>query len=121
MTQQTSATAAARALEPIIPLRKPDDLSGHAHRQFIGLLGMFLPVLLWLIAGWRPTESPPQWEPLSSVSAYYYTGSVAAFVGLLITLAVYLFSYQGYNNQYRSRCFYEKRRHRGRARRTGDS
>jgi hypothetical protein len=106
MTPQTSAAAAAPALEPvepIFPTPEPDDLSGHAHRQFIGFLGMVLPFLLWLIAGWRPTERLPLWEPLSSVSDYYYTGSVAAFVGLLITLAVYLFSYQGYNNQNRRR------------------
>jgi phosphoglycerol transferase MdoB-like AlkP superfamily enzyme len=60
-------------------------------------------VLVWLIAGWRPTEGLQQWELLSSVSAYYYTGAVAAFVGILVALAVFLFTYRGYNNEYSRR------------------
>jgi len=49
-----------------------------------------LPLLLWVIAGWRPTTGVQPWELMSSVSAYYYTGAVAAFVGILVSLAVFL-------------------------------
>ncbi len=103
MTSHTPAPDAVQALEPLFPTPEADDLSSHVHRQFIGGLGLVLPVLLWLIAGWRPTEGLPRWELLGSVSAYYYTGAVAAFVGILIALAVFLFTYRGYNNEYRRR------------------
>jgi hypothetical protein len=82
----------------LFPDRETDDLSTHAHRQLIGGVGMVLPVLLWLIAGWRTTEQP--WVPLGSVSAYYYTGAVSAFAGMLVAMALFLFSYRGYNNKY---------------------
>ena len=87
--------------EPLFPAPEPDDLSSYFHRQFIGSLGLALPVLLWLIAGLRPTDGLPRWKVLSSVSAYYYTGSVAALVGILIALAVFLFTYRGYDNEHR--------------------
>jgi len=103
MTSDTPASASVLALPPLFPTPEPDDLSSHAHRQLIGGLGLVLPALLWLIAGWRPTEGLQRWELLSSVSAYYYTGAVAAFVGILIALAVFLFTYRGYKNEYRRR------------------
>lgn len=92
-----------QALGPLVPKGKPDDLSGHAHRQFIGILGLVLPILLWLIAALRHGTEPPRLHVLSSVSAYYYTGAVAVFVGVLISLGVYLFIYQGYKNEYHRR------------------
>ncbi len=82
------------------PAARTDDLSSHIHRQMIGALGLSLPVLLWVIAGTRPMIGVPRWHVLSSVSAYYYTGAVAAFVGVLAALAVFLFTYRGYNNEY---------------------
>lgn len=69
-------------------------------RQLIGGLGMALPVLLWLIAGIRPMSELPRWQSLGSVSAYYYTGGTAIFVGVLSALAVFLFTYRGYDNKY---------------------
>ncbi len=83
------------------PERAPDrtdasDLSHQAHRQLIGYLGIFLPLILVLLAGLRPTPGLPRWEPLNSISAYYYTGAVAAFVGVLFALALFLFTYRGY-------------------------
>ena len=81
---------------PIPGLSKPHDLSHQAHRQLIGYLGILLPVILFVLAGLRPTGSLPPWETLSSVSAYYYTGAVAAFVGILFALALFLFTYGGY-------------------------
>jgi hypothetical protein len=41
-----------------------------------------------------------QWRNLESISAYYYTGAVAAFVGMLVALALFLFTYRGYKNEY---------------------
>jgi len=82
--------------------RSNDDDSSHVHRQFIGYSGMVLPILLWLMAGWRRTEGLPPWKLLESVSAYYYTGAVAAFVGILAALGVFLFTYRGYKNKYQS-------------------
>jgi len=83
----------------LFPRREVDDLSTHAHRQLIGSVGLLLPVLLWLIAGWRPLGARP-WAPLSSISAYYYTGSVSVFAGMLVTMALFLFAYHGYANKY---------------------
>jgi hypothetical protein len=85
------------------PDPEKDDLSSHAHRQLIGVTGLVLPLLLWLIAAWRPTAGLPRWEPLGSISAYYYTGAVAALAGVLIALAVFLLSYRGYKNKHQRR------------------
>jgi heme A synthase len=41
-----------------------------------------------------------RWRSLESISAYYYTGAVAAFVGMLVTIALFLFTYRGYKNKY---------------------
>lgn len=75
-----------------------DDLAGHAHRQTIGWLGISLPLLIWLLAGLRPLVDAPSWERLTSISAYFHTGASPAFVGVLVTLGVYLIAYQGYGN-----------------------
>jgi hypothetical protein len=85
------------------PAAEPDDLSSHAHRQLIGYIGLAMPLLLWLIAGFRPIAGLAPWQPLDSVSAYYYSGAVSAFAGILTALALFLFSYKGYDNKYRRR------------------
>jgi hypothetical protein len=74
----------------------PQDLSQQAHRRLIGVLGLLLPILLFLFAGLRPTAPLPRWSPLDSVSAYYYTGSIGIFVGVLFALSLFLFTYRGY-------------------------
>src|SRR2546428_1127017 len=71
-------------------------LSQQAHRRLIGILGLLLPLLLYVIAGLRHTMGLPSWRPLASVSAYYYTGAVAVFVGVLFALALFLLTYPGY-------------------------
>src|SRR5262245_39708141 len=76
----------------------PDDLSDQAHRQLIGYIGLVLPVLLIFIVIWR--DGMEQWKRLDSISAYYYTGAVAVFVGMLVALALFLFTYRGYANKY---------------------
>lgn len=40
------------------------------------------------------------WRSLESISAYFYSGAVAAFVGMLVALALFLFTYRGYKNKY---------------------
>jgi hypothetical protein len=57
-----------------------------------------LPILLILIAVAR--DGMERWRGLESISAYYYTGAVAAFVGMLVALALFLFTYRGYKNKY---------------------
>lgn len=84
-------------------IHEQDDQSSNIHRQLIGYLGLIMPALFWLIAGWRPTEGLQSWKPLTSVSAYYYTGAVSAFAGILVALALFLFTYRGYKNEYRRR------------------
>src|SRR5690606_26152835 len=78
--------------------RREDDLSGHGHRRLIGIFGLLLPLLLWLTAGSRPTPAVEAWELLDSISAYYYTGAVAIFVGILVALSLLLVTYRGYAN-----------------------
>jgi uncharacterized membrane-anchored protein len=77
---------------------RPDDLSDHAHRQLIGYIGLVLPMLLVVIAIER--DGVDRWRTLESISAYYYTGAVAAFVGMLVSLALFLFTYRGYANEH---------------------
>ena len=103
MKSRVPDSASRPAFEPLFAQSGSDDLSTHAHRQLIGWLGFLLPLLLWVMVGWRPTEGLERWEPLSSVSAYYHTGAVAAFVGVLAALAVFLFTYRGYDNEDRRR------------------
>ena len=75
---------------------QPADLSNQSHRQLIGYLGFLLPFMLLLLSGLRPTPGLPRWDPLTSISAYYYSGAVVVFVGVLVALAMFLFTYRGY-------------------------
>jgi hypothetical protein len=77
-----------------------DDRSNQKERILIGVIGLVLPLVLYLLAAWRPEFPSSRWTLLPSISAYYYTGAVAAFVGLLVTLAIFLFAYQGYENHW---------------------
>lgn len=86
--------------EPLFHPTREDDLSSHRHRVVIGALGAALPLLVWFISWLRPA-APTLTEPLSSISAYYYSGAVAVFTGILAGLAIYLFTYSGYNNAHR--------------------
>jgi hypothetical protein len=76
-----------------------DDRSSYLHRQTIGALGAALPFLVWLIAGLRPADfSVGRWRLHDSISAYYHTSGVVAFVGVLSALSVRLLTYQGFGN-----------------------
>jgi hypothetical protein len=87
---------------PVVPASgSDDDLSTYLHRQLIGYLGASLPLLIWWIAGNRPTPGIDHpWQPLPSISAYYYTSGIVAFVGVLSALSAFLFTYRGYANPF---------------------
>jgi hypothetical protein len=99
MKRQIPESTPRAAIDPLFAPSNRDDLSSHRHRQLIGWLGALLPLLLWVMAGWRPTGGLERWDLLKSVSAYYHTGAVTAFVGVLVALGVFLFTYRGYNTK----------------------
>jgi hypothetical protein len=82
----------------LVPDMDPDQVSGYLHRQLIGCVGLLLPPVLWLVAAARHIDGLS--NPLGSISAYYYSGAVAAFSGGLIAMAIFLFGYRGYKNEY---------------------
>ncbi len=74
----------------------PGSLSQQGHRRLIGILGLLLPILVYVLAGLLPTVGMPRWRVLRSLSAYYYTGAMSVFVGVLFALALFLLTYPGY-------------------------
>ena len=60
---------------------------------------MLLPLLIYSMAGVLPTSGLPRWAVLDSVSAYYYTGGISVFVGVLFALALFLLTYPGYREE----------------------
>lgn len=77
-------------------LRPPGDANAIlyaylAHRRVVGYLGLILPLAVVVVAWLRSTP-----DLQTSISAYYYTGAVAVFVGVLFAIGFFLFSYQGY-------------------------
>jgi hypothetical protein len=83
---------------PLFAPQRADDLSSHLLRQAMGYLALFLPAILYLVAGWRSRDGVPGWKLLDSVSQYYYSGSVAVLTGVLWAVAAFLFTYRGYDN-----------------------
>jgi hypothetical protein len=61
-------------------------------RKAIGLLGFFLPLILW-VGVWMVQHDP---QVQSSVSDYYYTIMRNIFVGILCAVSLFLFAYRGY-------------------------
>ena len=78
------------------PTRSPLSLSYQTHRIVIGLLGLLLPLLLPALSDLFVTPKLPTTGVLDSVSAYYYSGAMFAFVGILFALALFLGTYRGY-------------------------
>lgn len=76
-----------------------DDASSHALRQAIGYIGFFLPIFLWILAGWRSVKGYPGWRTLDSISEYYHSGAVALLTGALAILAIFLWTYRGFRNR----------------------
>ena len=83
---------------PLFAPQRADDLSSHLLRQAMGYLGLLLPLLVYLVAGWRSSQGFPGWRPLDSVSEYYHSGSVAILTGVLWAVGAFLFTYRGYDN-----------------------
>jgi len=95
-TPPSSGGGPARA-SLFVPTNR-DDRSTHSQRQAIGYLGLLLPIALWVVSGWRSTEGVPGWSTLDSISEYYHSGATAVLTGVLAALAVFLFTYRGYEN-----------------------
>jgi hypothetical protein len=73
-----------------------DDLSTDLHRRLIGWVGLVFPVgIAAIVIFW---ESWDAWRRLDSISAYYYSSAAAAFCGMLVTLALFLLTYRGFDN-----------------------
>ena len=68
------------------------------HRRLIGWIGVALPFILVVAAALRPTKDLGLF--MDSLSAYFYTSSIAALEGALVALALCLLAYQGYPNKY---------------------
>ncbi len=64
----------------------------------IGYLGLALPILLVLLVRLRPNSPSDQWTG-NSISAYYWTGAVSLFVGVIAALSLFLLTYRGYANE----------------------
>ncbi|NKB88517.1 MAG: DUF998 domain-containing protein [Acidobacteria bacterium] len=67
-------------------------ISDRGLRRAIGVVGMLLPVTLWL--GARFVAGTPL---QSSVSSYYYTVVGDVFVGAICVIGVFLMAYRGYS------------------------
>jgi len=65
--------------------------SGYTLRKLVGILGMALPVLLWLVLvivnGYT--------QPLESISHYFFTRASSLFSIILGTIAIFLMVYKG--------------------------
>ncbi len=58
-----------------------------------------LPLWTWGLAVIRPDPITSRGlQPLDSISVYYYTSGVVALAGTLTALAVYMLTYQGFDN-----------------------
>ena len=77
--------------------KQDDDDSSHRLRQLIGYIGLVFPLILIYVVIQR--DGLGVWRELDSVSAYYYSGANAVFIGMLVTLALFLLAYDGYKNK----------------------
>ncbi len=91
------------SFSPWLAEHEADDRSTHGHRLLVGLLGLSLPPALYLGAALRTTPVLEHRLPLSSISAYYYTGASAIFVGVLAALSVFLVTYRGFGRPWPDR------------------
>ena len=75
---------------------RADDLSTDLHRRLIGWVGLVFPVgIAAIVIFWENWDA---WRRLDSISAYYYSSAAAAFCGMLVTLALFLLTYRGFDN-----------------------
>jgi phosphoglycerol transferase MdoB-like AlkP superfamily enzyme len=71
----------------------PQNIHYNTLRQFLGYLGFALPTVL--IAGSYLNGSCR--EVQDSISAFYYTPFISVFCGIIVTIAIFLFTYPGFN------------------------
>lgn len=82
------------------PEENADDLSSNAHRQLLGILGISLPLMVYLTAAWRPLANADEpWSLLGSISGYYHSGGEAVFIGIVVALGIFLVTYDAYANE----------------------
>lgn len=74
---------------------QPELISYRQLRLIVGLIGFFLPVILIL----GDCIAKQTFFLEDSVSYYYYTKMGDVFVGLLCAVALFLFTYKGYENK----------------------
>jgi hypothetical protein len=65
--------------------------NGYTLRKLIGILGMALPLLLWLFL----VIESDLWVPIDSISHYYYTRAGSNFTIIVSLLAIFLIVYKG--------------------------
>ena len=99
-------------LFPMNPTQVSQVISFRALRNLIGLLGMLLPWACWLanvvvnrfnllnnkklaLLGSVGTYEPGD-DLKSSISHFYYTAAGPLFIGILVTVSIFLFCYRGY-------------------------
>jgi hypothetical protein len=102
-SRATSRPADTQPFSPSVVVSAPlgetsDLLSGRMHQQAIGLLAGVFPFLLVAMAPLRPAS--PQAVLPDSLGQFYYSNP-PVFIGILIALALFLFTYHGYANRYR--------------------
>ena len=71
--------------------KQPALLSYYVLRTVIGILGLALPIVVWL-GTWALDDEPL----LGSISTYYYSSTRDFFVGVLIAIGAFLATYRGY-------------------------
>jgi hypothetical protein len=82
--------------KPYKPPKARDDIKTFRKiRNMIGILGMGLPILLFIMSNINFFETPPQ----PSISHYYYTNCREIFTGVLCAVGVFLILYQGHTNE----------------------
>ena len=97
--EQQRVVVAPKLRAPFTTEENADDLSSNGHRILLGVLGIALPLMVYLTAGWRPLkEMEEPWTLLESISGYYHTGGEAVFIGIVVALGLFLITYDGYNN-----------------------
>lgn len=68
------------------------EISYMRHRKMIGILGLLLPILLYV-----GSITDGKIQIVDSLSAYYHTDSHDIFVGILIAIGIFLITYKGYD------------------------
>lgn len=92
-TQPKKTSALTRALKlDYSSTTEPMVHSQRALRRLIGILGILLPLLIWLVVLTDTGHLPP----LDSISHYYFTRANSLFISVITLLAIFLLIYKGH-------------------------